>query len=275
MRLIQTPPGRIARGRILFDGRDLLELDERSMRAVRGNDIALVFQQPMTSLNPVFTVGRQVAEAIRLHRGVGKTEADSEAVRMLELVEIPDPAARASDYPHQLSGGMRQRVMIAIALSCDPRLLIADEPTTALDVTIQAQILELLDGLQERLGMAMLLITHDLGVVAERAERVIVMYAGRIVEEGPVASVLSAPVHPYTRGLVASQPEFGGRGTRLRTIPGMVPRLTSLPRGCRFRDRCTLAEAACSEVDPALVSVAPDHLAACLVTTRSGGAADV
>jgi oligopeptide/dipeptide ABC transporter ATP-binding protein len=269
MRLIQSPPGRIAAGRIVFDGKELLELEDGQMRKIRGNDIAMIFQEPMTSLNPVFTVGRQIAEAIRLHRGISKREADTAAVRMLELVEIPDPAARARDYPHQLSGGMRQRVMIAMALSCDPRLLIADEPTTALDVTIQAQILELLDSLQKRLGMAMILITHDLGVVAEQAERVIVMYAGRVVEHGPVERVLTAPAHPYTRGLLASQPEFGARGEKLRTIPGMVPRLTALPRGCRFRDRCELAEPLCAETDPVLSAVADDHAAACLVTTRS------
>jgi len=268
MRLIQTPPGRIARGRVLFDGRDLLSLDERAMRAIRGNEIAMIFQEPMTSLNPVFTIGRQIAEAVRLHRHVSKREADLEAIRMLELVEIPDPESRVRDYPHQLSGGMRQRVMIAMALSCDPRLLIADEPTTALDVTIQAQILELLDGLQERLGMAMMLITHDLGVVAERAERVIVMYAGRVVEEGPVHRVLFEPTHPYTRGLVASQPEFGARGSKLRTIPGMVPRLTALPQGCRFRDRCSLAVPECARVDPSLVQVEAGHAAACIVTTH-------
>jgi len=268
MRLIQSPPGRIAAGRVLFDGTDLLRLDDGQMRKIRGNDIAMIFQEPMTSLNPVFTVGRQIAEAIRLNRGICKREADAEAVRMLELVEMPEPAARARDYPHQLSGGMRQRVMIAMALSCDPRLLIADEPTTALDVTIQAQILELLDSLQKRLGMAMILITHDLGVVAEQAERVIVMYAGRVVEHGPVERVLTAPVHPYTRGLLASQPEFGARGQALRTIPGIVPRLTALPRGCRFRDRCELAEPVCAETDPVLSPVGENHGAACLVTTR-------
>jgi len=269
MRLIPTPPGRIAGGRIVFDGRELATLAESEMRAIRGNEIAMIFQEPMTSLNPVFTVGAQIAEAIQLHRNVGKREAHDEAVRMLELVEIPEPAARARDYPHQLSGGMRQRVMIAMALSCDPRLLIADEPTTALDVTIQAQVLELLDSLQTRLGMAMMLITHDLGVVAEQAERVIVMYAGRVVEEGPVEAVLSRPAHPYTRGLLASQPEFGGEGQKLRTIRGMVPRLTELPRGCHFRERCDLAEPACADTDPSLEVAGPAHRAACPVTTRA------
>ena len=270
MRLIQSPPGRIAAGRILFDGRDLLELEEPEMRRIRGNDIAMVFQEPMTSLNPVFTVGYQIGEALRLHRGLGKHEAEQEAVRMLELVEIPEPAARASDYPHQLSGGMRQRVMIAMALSCEPRLLIADEPTTALDVTIQAQVLDLLTSLKQKMGMAVMLITHDLGVVAEQAQRMIVMYAGRVVEEGPVDRVLADPMHPYTRGLLASQPVFGEAGAHLDTIRGMVPRLTELPAGCRFRDRCDLAEERCAREDPSLEPCGEGRRAACLVT--AGGA---
>ncbi len=268
MRLIQSPPGRIAAGRILFEGRDLLALNEKQMRSVRGNEIAMVFQEPMTSLNPVFPVGAQVGEALRIHRGLGRAEAEREAVRMLKLVEIPEAAARARDYPHQLSGGMRQRVMIAMALSCEPKLLIADEPTTALDVTIQAQVLDLLDALKERIGMAVMLITHDLGVVAEQAERVIVMYAGRVVEEGPVDRVLASPVHPYTRGLLASQPALGQEHGELKTIPGMVPRLTELPAGCRFRDRCDRAEPRCSSTDPALTDCGPAHRAACIVTTE-------
>ena len=268
MRLIQSPPGRIAAGRILFEGRDLLALDEKQMRSVRGNEIAMVFQEPMTSLNPVFPVGAQVGEALRIHRGLGRAEAEREAVRMLELVEIPEAEARARDYPHQLSGGMRQRVMIAMALSCEPKLLIADEPTTALDVTIQAQVLDLLEALKERIGMAVMLITHDLGVVAEQAERVIVMYAGRVVEEGPVDRVLASPVHPYTRGLLASQPALGQEHGELRTIRGMVPRLTELPDGCRFQDRCDLAEPRCSSIDPTLADCGPDHRAACIVTTE-------
>ena len=200
LRLVQNPPGRISDGEIRFAGRNLLGLDDREMREVRGNEIAMIFQEPMTSLNPVFSIGWQIAEAVRLHRDVSRREAWREAVRMLELVEIPDAAARARDYPHQLSGGMRQRVMIAMALSCDPKLLIADEPTTALDVTIESQILDLLSGLQDKLGMALILITHDLGVVVTRASRIIVMYAGRIVEEGPVAEVFGSPGHPYTPG---------------------------------------------------------------------------
>jgi oligopeptide/dipeptide ABC transporter ATP-binding protein len=272
MRLIQTPPGRIAAGEIYFQGRNLLALREDEMRAIRGNDIAMIFQEPMTSLNPVFTIGSQIVEAVVLHRGLSKAQARAEAVRLLELVEIPEAAARADDYPHQLSGGMRQRVMIAMALSCDPRLLIADEPTTALDVTIQAQILDLLDSLQHRLGMAMMLITHDLGVVAEQAERVAVMYAGRVVEEGSAEAVLECPMHPYTRGLLASQPGLTLAGGRLATIPGVVPRLTELPRGCRFRDRCELAIGECAWVDPRLCSVGPGHTAACIVTAPGGKA---
>jgi peptide/nickel transport system ATP-binding protein len=269
MRLVQSP-GRIAGGRIRFDGRDLLPLDEKEMRRVRGNDIAMIFQEPMTSLNPVFTVGEQVAEAIRLHRRVDRKRAWNEAVAMLGEVEIEHPQERARDYPHQLSGGMRQRVMIAMALSCKPRLLIADEPTTALDVTIQAQILELLASLKERFGMSVLLITHDLGVLAQRAQRVLVMYAGRIVEEGRTHDVLLRAAHPYTRGLVASQPEFGRRGEPLRTIRGIVPSLTALPAGCRFRDRCDLAVADCAAVDPELMAGADGQRAACIVTMRGG-----
>jgi peptide/nickel transport system ATP-binding protein/oligopeptide transport system ATP-binding protein len=266
LRLVQSPPGRIVSGSILFDGRNILDMPEKEMRSIRGNDIAMVFQEPMTSLNPVFTVGYQVAEAFRIHRGLGKKQAWNEAVRMLEMVEIPDAGTRAHDYPHQLSGGMRQRVMIAMALSCSPRLLIADEPTTALDVTIQSQILDLLASLQERLGMALILITHDLGVIYEQAERVIVMYAGRVVEEGKAEKVLDSPAHPYTRGLIGSQPRLGGQGQRLTAIAGTVPELTALPAGCRFRDRCGLAIEACGSSDPQLRAVDSDHSAACIVT---------
>ena len=265
LRLVPEPPGRIAAGSIGLDGRDLLALDAESMRRVRGNDVAMIFQEPMTSLNPVFTIGSQIAEPLRLHRGLSKREATAEAVRMLERVEIPDPARRVHDYPHQLSGGMRQRVMIAMALSCNPRLLIADEPTTALDVTIQAQILDLLDALKRDTGMAVLLITHDLGVIAEHADRVLVMYAGRIVEQGRVSDVLARPTHPYTRGLLASQPGFARPGSRLSTIRGMVPALTRLPAGCRFRDRCDFAEAACVQNDPHLAVIGDGHAVACPV----------
>ena len=269
MRLVQAPAGRIASGRVLLDGVDLAGLAEPEMRKVRGARIDMIFQEPMTSLNPVLTVGFQVAEAVQLHRGLSRTEAWAEAVKMLELVEIPDPVERARSYPHQLSGGMRQRVMIAMALSCGPELLIADEPTTALDVTIQAQILELLDGLRVRLGMALLLITHDLGVVAERAERVLVMYAGRVVEEGPVSEVFGDPRHPYTQGLLRSVPRLGRPRSKLDTIPGVVPRLTELPSGCRFHNRCDVAEPECARLDPALEVFAEGRAAACPVTIRA------
>ncbi len=273
MRLIQSPPGYIRGGRVMFDGRDLLSLGEAEMRAVRGNDIAMIFQEPMTSLNPVLTIGYQIAEALRVHRSLGKREAWEAAVRMLELVEIPDPAERVATYPHQLSGGMRQRVMIAMALSCDPRLLIADEPTTALDVTIQAQILELMEALREKTGMALLLITHDLGVVAEHCEQVLVMYAGRVVEQGAVADVFAAPAHPYTRGLLRSLPRLGGSGKRLATIPGMVPPLDRLPSGCRFRDRCESAEAACAASDPQLQECGSGRTMACPLWCELGSLA--
>jgi oligopeptide/dipeptide ABC transporter ATP-binding protein len=272
MRLVPTPPGRVTGGRIMFERRDILEMSTDEVREIRGNEIAMIFQEPMTSLNPVFTIGNQIAEALSLHRGLNRSAAADEAVRMLESVEMPDAAARADDYPHQLSGGMRQRVMIAMALSCGPSLLIADEPTTALDVTIQAQILELLGSLKENLGMAVLLITHDLGVVAEYATRILVMYAGRIVEQGPVDAVLERPMHPYTRGLLASQPGFAASFGKLATIPGIVPKLTALPRGCRFRDRCDLAEASCETDDPSPIAVGDGHLAACPIAARGVGA---
>jgi len=264
MRLV-APPGRITGGEIRFKGKDLAELSEREMRKVRGDDIAMVFQEPMTSLNPVFRIGDQVAEAIRIHRNVSKKEARRRAAEMLELVSIPDPVKRLDDYPHQLSGGMRQRVMIAMALSCDPELLIADEPTTALDVTIQAQIMELLASLQKRLGLAILLITHDLGVVAEFCERVIVMYTGRIVEEAPVRDLFANPAHPYTRGLLKSLPSItGGEGAkRLATITGMVPSIDSLPSGCKFNPRCPDVMPICIPHEPARMVVGPDHDARC------------
>jgi peptide/nickel transport system ATP-binding protein len=264
MRLV-TPPGKITAGAISFKGRDLSKLSEREMRDVRGNDIAMVFQEPMTSLNPVFKIGTQVAEAIRIHRKVSKKEAWRQAGEMLELVTIPDPVKRLDDYPHQLSGGMRQRVMIAMALSCDPELLIADEPTTALDVTIQAQIMELLAGLQKKLGLAILLITHDLGVVAEFCERIIVMYTGRIVEEAPVLELFANPAHPYTRGLLKSLPSVTKPGgtTRLPTIAGMVPPITALPKGCKFNPRCPDVMPICLGNEPALMMVGAQHTARC------------
>jgi len=264
MRLV-APPGKITGGSIRFRGRDLAELSERKMRNVRGNDIAMVFQEPMTSLNPVFRIGTQVAEAIRIHKDVSKKEAWRMAGEMLELVSIPDPVKRLDDYPHQLSGGMRQRVMIAMALSCDPELLIADEPTTALDVTIQAQIMELLGRLQEKLGLAILLITHDLGVVAEFCERVVVMYTGRVVEEASVRDLFERPAHPYTRGLLKSLPSVTSneKGARLPTIKGMVPPITSLPPGCKFNPRCPDVMEICYGKEPALMLLGEGHSARC------------
>src|SRR5712671_1363260 len=250
MRLVAAP-GRIVAGEILFDGKNLLQLSNREMRAVRGNDIAMIFQDPMTSLNPVFTVGEQIAEALRLHRGLSRKAARAAAIEAMREVSIPDPALRADDYPHQLSGGMRQRVMIAMALACDPKLLIADEPTTALDVTIQAQILDLLNQLRKTRELAVLLITHDLGVVAEVAERVAVMYTGRIVEESPVDELFARPKHPYTEGLLRSVPKLTAkdvaRKTRLQTIEGTVPRPTALPPGCHFEPRCPYRMPRCRE----------------------------
>jgi peptide/nickel transport system ATP-binding protein len=272
MRLV-PPPGRIGNGRLRFAGRDLLARSEAEMRAVRGNEIAMIFQEPTTSLNPLFTVGDQVAEAIRLHQRLARRAARSEAIEMLRLVEIPEAERRADAYPHQLSGGMRQRVMIAMALSCRPRLLIADEPTTALDVTIQAQILDLLGDLQRRMGMALLLVTHDLGVVAERTDDVAIMYAGRIVERAAVGDIFARPLHPYTRGLMRSIPKVGAeRRSRLESIPGTVPDLLHLPSGCRFRDRCPVAAAACAEVDPALEPHGAGHLVACIRAAETGEA---
>jgi len=256
--------GRIVSGEIRFAGRNLLELSREEMRALRGNQIAMVFQEPMTSLNPVFTVGYQIGEVVQVHRGLNKRAARAHAIEMLKLVEIPEAERRVDAYPHQLSGGMRQRVMLAMALACQPRLLIADEPTTALDVTIQAQILDLLDHLQERLGMAILFVTHDLGIVAERARRVAVMYAGRIVESAPVEELFARPLHPYTRGLLRSIPRLGQKGERLEAIPGNVPAPWALPSGCRFRDRCPSAIADCVRIDPPLVVFAGEHAAACI-----------
>jgi oligopeptide/dipeptide ABC transporter ATP-binding protein len=264
MRLV-APPGRITGGEVRFKGRDLVTLSEKEMRGVRGDDVAMVFQEPMTSLNPVFRIGEQVSEAIRIHQKVSKKDARKRAGEMLELVSIPDPIKRLDDYPHQLSGGMRQRVMIAMALSCDPELLIADEPTTALDVTIQAQIMELLASLQKRLGLAILLITHDLGVVAEFCERVIVMYTGRIVEEAPVRDLFANPAHPYTRGLLKSLPSIAGDGSakRLPTISGMVPPIDALPPGCKFNPRCPDVMPICLGKEPARMIVGERHDARC------------
>ncbi|QIA27246.1 ABC transporter ATP-binding protein [Thermaerobacter sp. PB12/4term] len=272
LRLIR-PPGRITGGRIVFKGRDLLSLGEAEMRRIRGNAIAMVFQEPMTSLNPVYTVGRQIVEALRLHRGLTGSRALAEAIDLLRKVQIADPERRVHEYPHQLSGGMRQRVMIAMALACRPQLLIADEPTTALDVTVQAQILELIRQLQAEFGMAVLMITHDLGVVAEVAQRVVVMYAGRVVEEGTVAEIFRRPAHPYTMGLLHSVPRLGQGKGRLQPIPGAVPDPAALPGGCRFHPRCPLADERCRMEPPPLELRSETHRVACWwagQTTGSG-----
>jgi len=264
MRLIPSPPGKIVGGEILYRGRDLLTLNKEAMRKIRGNEISMIFQEPMTSLNPVFTVGNQIGEAIRLHQGLNKKATREKTIEMLRLVKIADPESRVDSYPHQLSGGMRQRVMIAMALSCNPSLLIADEPTTALDVTIQAQILELMKELQQRIGMALLLITHDLGVVAEQADEVAIMYAGKIVERSNTRAIFNRPFHPYTVGLLNSLPSPGGKKKkRLDAIPGVVPSPLSLPSGCRFRDRCPKADDACAQSEPQLVEKEPGHSVAC------------
>jgi peptide/nickel transport system ATP-binding protein len=276
LRLIPEPPGRIA-GVIRFQGTDLLKLSERAMRAIRGNDISMIFQEPMTSLNPVLTVGRQLGETLRLHQGLDKRAAEGRAIDMLALVGIPEPRRRVREYPHQMSGGMRQRVMIAMALACNPKLLIADEPTTALDVTIQAQILELMADLKRKVGAAIVLITHDLGVVAEVAERVMVMYAGRKVEEAPVAQLFRSPRHPYTQGLLGAVPKLGssltGTQSRLAEIPGLVPSLKERIPGCVFAGRCRLATDLCRDVAPALETKAPGHVAACHYAAREAVAA--
>ncbi|MFQ5846429.1 MAG: ABC transporter ATP-binding protein [Candidatus Methylomirabilales bacterium] len=269
LRLIPDPPGKIVGGTIAFEGRDLVHLPEEELRKIRGRAISMVFQEPMTSLNPVFTVGEQVAEGIRHHEKVPKREAWERAVHVLGRVKIPDPARRAHEYPHQLSGGMRQRVMIAMALALGPRLLIADEPTTALDVTIQAQILELLLALQQEMKMAVMLITHDLGVIAETADRVVVMYAGRVVEEAPVQELFENPLHPYTQGLLESLPrlEAGKARRRLTAIPGLVPNLLELPSGCKFAPRCPKVVGECWPTEPALREIRPRHRARCILAS--------
>jgi len=276
LRLIPEPPGKMA-GAIRFEGKDLLKLSEREMRDIRGNEISMIFQEPMTSLNPVLNVGRQIGETLRLHQGLSAQQAEAKAVEMLTLVGIPEPQRRVREYPHQLSGGMRQRVMIAIALACNPKLLIADEPTTALDVTIQAQILELMRDLKHRVGAAIVLITHDLGVVAEVAERVVVMYAGRKVEEAAVGPLFRAPRHPYTQGLLGSMPKLGssltGEETRLAEIPGLVPSLKQKIPGCVFATRCAYTTDLCRQVAPALEEKAPGHIAACHYASKEGAIA--
>jgi peptide/nickel transport system ATP-binding protein len=266
MKLIAIPPGKIVEGQMLWGGRDLVTLPPAQMRRVRGKEISMVFQEPMTSLNPVFTVGEQIAEAIRLHEGLGRRGAMAKTVEMLKLVHMANPERRVKEYPHQLSGGMRQRVMIAMALSCNPKLLIADEPTTALDVTIQAQILDLLNELKAKIGMAVLLITHDMGVIAETAQRVMVMYAGKVVEEAPVKELFKEPLHPYTQGLLRSIPRIDLAATkkqRLEAIPGVVPSLLNLPKGCKFEPRCPHAKPVCKDQDPVLKEVRPGHRVSC------------
>jgi len=278
MRLVPNPPGKIVGGTITLEGKNLLQLAEAEMRDIRGNDISMIFQEPMTSLNPVMTIGHQVAEAVQLHQDLSRNEAHEKAVDMLRLVKIPEPAQRAREYPHQLSGGMRQRAMIAMALACNPRVLIADEPTTALDVTIQAQILDLILELQKELGTALILITHNLGVVAETAQRVIVMYAGKKVEEAEVDALFAQPLHPYTHGLLASIPRLeiiAGRNSasvgRLKEIPGMVPALTNLPPGCTFAPRCAFADDRCRAQFPPYEQLRPGHWAACWHSERLYG----
>jgi oligopeptide/dipeptide ABC transporter ATP-binding protein len=265
LRLIPEPPGHIRPGSVIeFEGRNLLALAPRELRAVRGNQIAMIFQEPMTSLNPVFTVGDQIGEAAIIHQGLSHKAARARAIEMLALVGIPDPAERVDHYPHQLSGGMRQRVMIAMALVCHPKVLIADEPTTALDVTIQAQILELLSRLQDEMGMSVLLITHDLGVVAGHADRVVVMYAGQVVETAPTTELFDRPLHPYTEGLMAAVPRLDARAERLKAIPGQVPAATAWPTGCRFHPRCPYAWGKCAVEEPPLLDAeSAGHSARC------------
>ncbi|HOK32120.1 MAG TPA: ABC transporter ATP-binding protein [Limnochordia bacterium] len=263
MGLIPQPPGKIEGGVIEFEGRDLLKLSEAEMRHIRGNEISMIFQEPMTSLNPVFTVGNQIMEAIMLHQGVGKTEAREKAIEMLRLVGIPSPEQRVDDYPHQMSGGMRQRVMIAMALSCNPKLLIADEPTTALDVTIQAQILDLMRELRRELGTAIMMITHDLGVIAELVEKVVVMYTGRIVESADTYTIFKNPKHPYTVGLLASIPRLDSDGSRLQAIPGTVPTPGNFPTGCGFHPRCAFSRELCERQMPPSFDLGNGHRVAC------------
>ncbi|MFL7905511.1 ABC transporter ATP-binding protein [Azospirillum argentinense] len=270
MRLLPDPPARITGGRVLLDGRDLAALPERAMMAVRGRDVSMIFQDPMSSLNPVQTVGRQLVEVIRAHTGLSRRAAADRALELLDLVRIPDARGRFDEYPHRLSGGMCQRVMIAIAIACRPRVLIADEPTTALDVTIQAQVLDLLKRLQDEVGMAMLVISHDLGVVAETASRVIVMYAGRKVEEAPVEALFDAPLHPYTQGLLAATPNPDAPPHRLAEIPGMVPGLNELPQGCAFAPRCPRATTRCRVERPALHVPAAGRQVACFAVEEEG-----
>jgi len=264
LKLIPIPPGRIVSGEILFDGKNLLKLEEKEMEKVRGNEISMIFQEPMTSLNPVFTIGDQIMESILLHQGVSKAEARRRAIEILDRVRIPSPEMRIDAYPHQLSGGMRQRAMIAMALSCQPKLLIADEPTTALDVTIQAQVLHLLKEIQREMGMAVMLITHDLGVVAEIADQVAVMYAGRLLEYGPIGAIFEQVRHPYTKGLLNSIPLLEEKKSRLNAIPGQVPNPMDLPVGCKFHPRCYLMIEECKKEEPPLFQANGNHVSRCI-----------
>ncbi|MFC1491892.1 ABC transporter ATP-binding protein [Nitrospinota bacterium] len=269
LRLIPEPPGRIFGGGIFFEGRDLTKLATNELRKIRGNRISMIFQEPMTSLNPVFTIGFQIAEAVMLHQGLNKKDAMGKAAEMLDLVGIPLPRQRVKEYPHQLSGGMRQRAMIAMALSCNPSILLADEPTTALDVTIQAQILDLMFKLKEDLGTAIIMITHDLGIIAETCARVVVMYAGHVVEQAPIKEIFGNPIHPYTIGLLGSIPKLRILGEekvgRLQEIPGIVPSLHRVPTGCSFNPRCNEVVAACRETEPQLKEITPGHFVRCLL----------
>jgi oligopeptide/dipeptide ABC transporter ATP-binding protein len=265
MRLIPMPPGKIESGEILYNGQNLVKLTENEMRGIRGNEIAMIFQEPMTSLNPVYTIGNQIVEAIVLHQKVKPKEARERAIKMLEKVGLPDAPKRIDEYPHQMSGGMKQRVMIAMALSCNPEILIADEPTTALDVTIQAQILDLLKSLKETEGMSIMLITHDLAVVSEVADEVLVMYASKVVENAGVNEIFNDPKHPYTQGLIKAIPQLGNRVDRLNEIPGQVPKPQNYPKGCHFADRCPHVMEICRKKDPGMTEVGTDHLVSCFL----------
>jgi len=270
LRIISEPPGKIVDGEILLKGKDLLKLSEKGMRSIRGREISMIFQEPMTSLNPVYTIGDQISEAILTHERISKKEAKKKSIEMLRKVGIPLPEQRFNEYPFQFSGGMRQRAMIAMALSCNPHLLIADEPTTALDVTIQAQILDLIYSLKDQFGMSVMIITHDLGVIAEVSDRVVVMYAGKVVEYTDVESLFTNPMHPYTWGLMNSIPKIGHRIKRLATIPGMVPSSLRFPKGCKFNNRCLLADEKCFSHEPDLIEMEKGHKVRCWHTQRLG-----
>lgn len=263
VRLVETPPGKYVGGEILFNGEDMLKISEQRIREIRGNDISFIFQEPMTSLNPIFKIGRQISETMILHRGMSKKEAYKESIRMLEMVKIPNPERIANDYPFALSGGMRQRAMIAMALACEPKLLIADEPTTALDVTIQAQVLDLMNELKEKINASIIFITHDLGVISEMSDRVMVMYAGKVVEVATTEDIFKNPKHPYTIGLISSKPDMGTESSRLHVIPGNVPDLNNLPSGCPFHTRCDKAMDICKNTFPNEIVLEGGHRIAC------------